>query len=116
MKQYKLPKEFATKWLIALRSGKYKQTRNMLVRKVKNTYEYCCLGVAGVVCGISEKRMLDTGVIYRRKQEDFPEYPKELLASLEKDNLAYKLGNMNDSGVYSFPMIADWLEENVEFY
>ena len=46
-KQFRLPKEFAEKWLTALRSGKYKQA-------VETLYDpdvdgFCCLGVACVL-------------------------------------------------------------------
>lgn len=39
----KLPEEIKTKWLTALRSGRYKQTRKRLYQPV--TDGYCCLGV-----------------------------------------------------------------------
>ena len=47
---YKLPKAFKTKWIKALRSGKYKQGRLRLYNPKEDTY--CCLGVAGKICGV----------------------------------------------------------------
>lgn len=46
----KLPKIFKKKWLKALRSGKFKQGKEVLFDKEKNTY--CCLGVACRVQGV----------------------------------------------------------------
>lgn len=39
------------KWLAALRSGKYKQTRNTLKEETPTGPKYCSLGVAVEVCG-----------------------------------------------------------------
>lgn len=44
--------EIKTKWLEALRSGKYKQTQKYLkVKKEDNTCSYCCLGVLCELAG-----------------------------------------------------------------
>lgn len=50
--------EVKTKWVTALRSGKYMQTR----RKLKDATGYCCLGV---LCVISNK---ETGFGLRENQ------------------------------------------------
>jgi hypothetical protein len=42
--------EIKTKWLAALRSGKYKQGRSMLLDTVDRSY--CCLGVLCEVSGL----------------------------------------------------------------
>lgn len=61
-KEYpKLPKAFKNKWIKALRSGDYKQGEDLLKAqqytedgiKIKGEYKYCCLGVAGDICGAS---------------------------------------------------------------
>lgn len=47
MKKFKLPKEFAQKWVEALRSGKYRQGKYMLSeRNNSGVCDNCCLGVA----------------------------------------------------------------------
>lgn len=133
-KQYRLPKEFAEKWLEELRSGKYQQGIGTLVNELKvidNKLEadkFCCLGVAGRICGVSVDLMadlntlgsLDRSIIYRWM------VPGELINVFE-GSLAIKLMRMNDgySGEgnpskavkrHSFEEIADWVENNVEFY
>lgn len=40
-----MKEEIKTKWLEALRSGKYKQGRTCLRNSDVDTHEYCCLGV-----------------------------------------------------------------------
>lgn len=55
MKRYRLPKEFTEKWLKALRSGKYEQGTFKLYKEEDNSY--CCLGVAGNICGVSNRSM-----------------------------------------------------------
>jgi len=49
-----MKKEIADKWVEALRSGKYKQTKNHL----KDECGYCCLGV---LCDISNLGSWDIG-------------------------------------------------------
>ena len=43
------------KWIEALRSGKYMQTSNRLVKVDLYKRSYCCLGVACVVAGLEEE-------------------------------------------------------------
>lgn len=91
------------KWVAALRSGKYRQSRGQLHGK----FGHCCLGVAEEICPT--------------KIDNFT----ELLSSnvqkwlgIEKDNpyLVLKSGKetgaaeMNDLGHYSFNQIADAIE------
>ena len=62
MKNYRLPKEFAEKWLTALRSGNYVQGLGLLLsyeliddKKVDvNKKSYCCLGVACALTDAAE--------------------------------------------------------------
>lgn len=52
MKYWKLPKEFAEKWVAALRSGEYAQTTGRLADLDDEDREpcaYCCLGVATII-------------------------------------------------------------------
>ena len=56
-KQYRLPREFAEKWIKSLRSGDYKQGRGGLYNESKNNY--CCLGVACSMLGVENERLKD---------------------------------------------------------
>jgi len=54
-KQFELPKEFATKWLEALRSEKYVQGDGVLYKESEDSF--CCLGVACKMYGSSENEL-----------------------------------------------------------
>lgn len=112
-KEFKLPKKFAIKWLKALRSGKYKQS----VHYLKSPHGYCCLGVAGRVCGLTDKKIEGLDWLSNSKitQEDLKLIPKELQGSSYYNELVTTLSEMNDAG-YSFKLIADFIEANCEFY
>ena len=122
-KQFRLPKEFAEKWLIALRSGYYHQGSKNLF----SNNEYCCIGVAGAVCGVSTTLMDNRGLFSPEcnfPMELIPEsVPKELIGSVDQpkdsNELVEYLVNMNDGGRVikkNFKEIADWIEQNCEFY
>lgn len=46
----------AKKWVVALRSGEYKQTTNQLYNADEDAY--CCLGVACAISGLSWNKQL----------------------------------------------------------
>lgn len=103
-KIYQLPKEFASKWVDALKSGNFKQTKD----KLKDDCGYCCLGVACVIEGNGDK-------IYGSL------YPNKTIlpiagfyADFDEESLYLKVSAMNDTGS-TFSEIADWVKENVEF-
>lgn len=113
MKDYRLPKEFADKWLAALRSGKYKQGKEALK---DHKGRYCCLGVACEIAGhnLDEDGKGEFGFIGSAYKN--PKTPREI--SMDDDDgedLPGKLAYMNDSG-RTFDEIANWIEDNVEFY
>ncbi len=110
MKEYKLPKEFATKWVEALRSGEYKQG----VSDLKSSLGYCCLGIACKIQGISDKEMFGKAYPKDITQRLHANIPPMLLEGAVTLKLIVTLAKMNDGGT-SFPEIADWIEENVEF-
>lgn len=101
-KSFKLPKEFAEKWIKALESGEYKQGSDTLVGMAPDgKSEYCCLGVAGKICGASDEDMrgsnyLEKGEVYCIKSG----IPKELLSSVgvefKQNELSDILSQMND--------------------
>jgi hypothetical protein len=137
-KLFQLPKEFATRWLAALRSGKYKQAKGaLLLKDAEGNKSYCCLGVACDIQGIEEELLLQRG---------FPDdiklpiiqlaIPEQLMRSwdnpLKRYTLASVLSSLNDGEsskltigseevineehkMHTFAEIADWIEEHVEF-
>jgi hypothetical protein len=113
-KQYKLPKKWTEeKWFPALLSGEYKQGMGSLYQKEDNLY--CCLGVAGAVCGISNDIMNGVAIF----TNEIANYPKELLETREDNcgiDLAGELASMNDNGDSSFGDIVVWIRENIELY
>ena len=123
--------ELKSKWLAALRSGKYQQGHETL----HPTFDrFCCLGVLCDVAGYEWRPVYDeSGTEIQRYNcaagEDYIEYVNELNdlglpADIQK--ICY---NMNDGTlhgekeileriggeerVYSFAEIADWLEKNL---
>jgi len=108
-RQYRLPKEFATKWLAALRSGEYKQGRGRLVGE----NGYCCIGVGGKVCGLSDNDMNNCGLILSRIIPTTHSIPTEIRGST---HLTEHIVCLNDSEGKTFTEIADWIEQNVELY
>lgn len=130
MKKFKLPKTFAEKWLTDLRSENYRQAHGVLHKNGK----FCCLGVACITAGYSIDDLKTPGgsfatVIKEFKEEeddenretnflakDLPNVPEELKGGCLDNGLVGKLTDMNDCGLYSFTELAEWIENNVEFY
>lgn len=105
--EYKLPKIFAEKWVIALRSGNYEQSQLMLKDFTKSNY-YCCLGVACIIEGIPLNAI-------KKVNEKIPVVIKGLRPEFtENEHLQIELSSMNDKES-SFHQIANWIEQNVEF-
>lgn len=98
----KLPVEFKTKWVAALRSGEYKQCESQLHDRRDN--KYCCLGVACAVTGVTIPE--DEQYI----PLDFPEVPDLIKGQTELTEI---LTDMNDWGQQSFSEIADYIEANL---
>ena len=110
-KEYKLPKEFAGKWVKALRSGDYKQGNGQLYNTTSDSY--CCLGVACNVAGYATDIKKHGGSEYIDESTNnyFPKVPK----LLKQETIFTEIvANMNDQGA-SFDEIAKWIEKNVEF-
>lgn len=109
-------KELKTKWLEALRSGKYKQGKTAL-RTVRD--EFCCLGV---LCDIVapdkwSKPTKNTNYYIHMNTGGIPSfslYPgyEQELAPGEASQPLGILIKMNDSGK-TFAEIANWIEENL---
>jgi hypothetical protein len=100
--------EFAKEWVKALRSGKYKQAKNVLFNADRNAF--CCLGVACDISGVSREEWHGS---------NYTVLPQEVQ---EKLNLRSKCGRFLDAGIYtslvmlndslgySFDQIADIIE------
>lgn len=138
-KQFRLPKEFAEKWLKDLRSGEYKQGREVLstIPYGRKDIEACCLGVSLGTCGadLYDEHVLNISMPTDLDVELLDEigYPLELI-DLGTKSLPKTLAVLNDSGdrylvnreslklrvehhnPLDFNEIADFIEDNVEFY
>jgi hypothetical protein len=151
-KLFRLPRKFCEEmWFPALLSGEYKQGIGELLLASDDDYDdegehlqpsihedgeqYCCLGVAGVACGISKDLLVgqcfiqyivgdfddQTTQLYKKAAE--LGYPEELIEGSGKEvrdggnyTLASRLSGMNDGGCHSFADIHAWIVENVELY
>jgi len=122
-KVYKLPREFGENWIKALRSGEYGQTRTQMRSTETPVACYCCLGVAAKILGLENEEM-DEAVCLTDNPIFLTRYPNLvadlLIKSVSEEEgvkqLESKLMNLNDNRKLSFSQIADWIEENVEFY
>lgn len=99
--------ELKAKWIEALRSGKYKQTRQIL----RDGNGHCCLGVLCEVAGIpiAENGRRPVG------SENYDPIWDAIGIDAEKrdgNHPAHELAPMNDTGE-TFPVIADWIEANL---
>lgn len=113
MKQFKLPKEFAEKWLTALRNGEYKQGEGYLqfltdeqdaideISPTKENCSFCCLGVAGVINGVEQSDLFESELFYPGVKEFDNRIPSELIGRQNDVELVQLLTNLNDGLNYS---------------
>lgn len=96
------------KWVKALRSGKYKQAKEALVKGRGSSCSYCCLGVA---CSIMSK---DVGKFSSYRNSLDPGYLNNhgLQVLGISYNMQTSLARMNDSGK-SFKEIANYIEKEL---
>jgi hypothetical protein len=95
--------EIKTKWIEALRSGKYKQARGTLLDE--RTGAMCCLGVLCHISGISND------VLFRyRSAIIHPDLGRELSSIDENER---RVLACNNDGGDSFPEIANYIEKNL---
>lgn len=136
-KKFKLNREFAEKWVAALRSGEYKQGTNYLFNESKDSY--CCLGVACVINNVDKNLLMSRGWPVDIKVSDRPSEIPSILFEQGSHNFEFTtlLATLNDSpserfikqllmngfnvrqnkmiGDFDFNDIADFIEDNVEF-
>lgn len=132
----KLPKVFKNKWIKALRSGKYKQTKGSLCDDFEKKgeldnkeYGYCCLGVACAIVSPKSASFLQRKASKAKNGsfggfiQDFEKnfkglglsklIPKELVGAEDTYNyLTSHLASMNDDG-NNFDEVADYIEKNL---
>jgi len=115
-----MEKKLAMKWVRALRSGKFKQTKEKL-RKETNDGKvgYCCLGVLATICKIEEDVI---GAYGDLSGEEFSACDvKDCLGAPNEGSVKVRhgkgyfgfdsLAEANDGGA-SFRAIATWIEKN----
>lgn len=74
-------RENRLKWIRALESGRYKQTRGQLRRDLGSTAGQCCLGVACTVSRVGKWVDLETGLPQYLAENPKPAYPGDGLES-----------------------------------
>lgn len=108
MKKYQLPKEFAERWIAALRSGEYQQDTDHGMYYVPQADCYCAMGAGLRANGFTFKsggELVDGVDIFEISNG----------GGSEMSPLWHEIMRMNDTKRLSFTEIADWLEQNVEF-
>ena len=117
--------EIKKKWVAALRSGKYNQTKDHL----RDENGYCCLGVLCEiaakegVCKLELKEMLGSSYIVHQYDDASLTLPSKVIewAGLESSNPIItrtsgedsSLSGLNDELGYNFNQIADIIEEQL---
>jgi hypothetical protein len=121
-------KSKAMKWVKALRSGKYKQTKRMLYKPTtteSGPEGYCCLGVLGCISGFKNEDLKFAALLEDRKDTcgvrwgdgsplNLDGFGKRLKFKVKGELKSFdSLAEANDKGV-SFKQIASWIEKNYE--
>ena len=99
-------KELKAKWIAALRSGEYPQTRQAL----RDDQGFCCLGVLCEVAGIPRFER-DCGYDFGDPHQG----EEAMLFGDLADQIPNqdKLAKLNDDEGASFAVIADWIEQHI---
>ena len=105
----KLPLKFKSKWISALRSGEYEQTKGTLCKISEGNTSYCCLGVAGRIAGNTVNSMRNYNVLDHAGV--FRGIPN-ILKGFHTPTIM-KLTIINDDEGKSFKQIAIWIEKNM---
>lgn len=91
-----MKKEIADKWVEALRSGKYKQTREGVLR-TKDKKEYCCLGV---LCKLIDPSILRQIDLHTSELPDNVALKSQSKCHIKFDNI--NAAGLNDSGFVEY--------------
>ena len=109
----KLPKSFKKKWVAALRSGDYRQTKSYLCEDISHSETpelgFCCLGVACVVAKVDPKEIAGKDYIDPHFCLGVPEVLCGDIDPESTETVREKLAFFNDSGK-SFNWIASYIE------
>lgn len=96
------------KWLAALRSGDYKQTKGKL--STTHGKRFCCLGVlADIIAPDDWKQSPDGKEQARQWRGRYGQLPHDVI----DDGTQCALIHQNDQLREPFASIADWVEQNV---
>lgn len=106
-------KPLIRKWIKALRSGRYKQATEGLIRECMPGESgpvtgYCCLGVLAKVCGVKSKNFESIDHKGILSKEFIKSNKLNITTTRQK-----KLARMNDCDGYIFKEIADYIEKNI---
>lgn len=85
------------RWIKALKSGKYPQTRGCL----RDKKGYCCLGVLASICGVSDRELSKNGSL----ASTHPSFTSKIAMKIRD-----KLVQLNDVDGFSFNDIADRIQ------
>lgn len=119
---YKLDPELKSKWLKALRSGKYMQGRGRLCSPYRGISAYCCLGV---LADVIDPKGWESFLVYNSWKymtaslslsSDIDKNTYNVLEQASSNSLNTvedHLLSMNDVQGKSFSEIADWIEQNL---
>ncbi len=102
MNNIKLTKKVKKQWLEALRSGKYKQGKDSLIKETNDGFSYCCLGVLQAITGLEVD---NSGLLTDKKAANTC---VKGLSLMEQG----KLATFNDDDK-SFDWIANWIDKNI---
>ncbi len=106
--------EIKAKWLEALRSGEYKQTKERLATE---DGKFCCLGVLcelALAEGITSKGKDEEGIFYDSSHKSMPPTAVLEWSNVSRDYglTTYDIAELNDNGK-TFSEIADIIEEQL---
>lgn len=104
IKYPKMKKTIKTKWLAALRSGKFAQCDGSLRKEDylgSGRDAYCCLGVLHF-CATGKNPRLDKGLLSKNVCS---------AVGVRRGGVTEKLVEMNDGQGKSFKQIANWVEK-----
>lgn len=100
-----------TKWLEALRSGSFTQTKGALQKCAGGN---CCLGVLANIMEVPHRGRPDHERMFFEfsKQEINSDRIPDGFCGVKKDEI-FKLISLNDHEGYDFSMIADYIEKEL---
>lgn len=111
--EHKLDPDFKKRWVDALRTGKYKQTRNSLYDQ--ETQGYCCLGIGYKVKFGKEppigKMLLTPRLRSIKDKQDLKVLNQS--TNTEHGSVESLLIQKNDGDNWSFKKIATWIEKHL---